>query len=1291
MKFSTIRIEGGLFTSETMEQLLRGELDGQKAIHFDLDSNRYLMEEISVAWSDANLYWAAFQSRQRRMRKSDSNTSVTRESWLIPLLGVLGFSLTYQAAGVEHDGWLFPISHRAGEGEEAPPVQLEGFKAPLDIRIESGKRKLSPQALMQNYLNRSEHLWGIVSSGDRLRVLRNNLRSARPAYVEFNLEAMMEGGKFDEFIILYRLCHRSRFPKTWEQSAQCWLETYYQNSVQQGGRIRERLRDGVEDTLQILGNGFLLHPENETLRTKLEQNELSSQAYYQELLRLIYRLLFLMVAEERRILILPGEQEEKRQRIYARWYSVGRLRELCERSHLVEQNTFGDLWIGLQQTFVLFADRGEENLLGVTPLNGTLFGSNAIPDLEGMSLHNHDLIEALRKLSLFRDGNQLRRVNYSALDVEELGSVYESLLDYEPRIDFGDGERKFELKLSMERKSSGSYYTPPELVQTLLESALEPVMEERLRTAKSKEEKIEALLGMKICDPSCGSGHFLLAAARKMGRELAKIRMGEEEPTPEELQVGIRDVIERCLYGVDLNPLAVDLCKLALWIEGHVKDRPLSFLDHRIRCGNSLVGIFSMEQLVEGIPDKAFDAVTGDSKAIAQSLKKQNKGERKGQMVFDEFLENWGEQETDLAELSKSVANMTGETAEKVRAKAQRYAEIHGEGTSWWRHWTIANLWTSAFYAELTDEKIAYIPTTVDVLRFINSNTVAAEKVEFANQLSMRLRFFHWPLEFPEVFKRGGFDVLLGNPPWERVRLQEQEFFQTRNQKIMKAQNQAERHLLIEELSELDLNLWKELQERKHQIEAEGKFIKHSNRFVLCGVGDINTYALFAELSRNLTNKFGRIGIILPTNIATEFSYRKFFADIVNKNSLISLYDFENRNEIFSGVHRSYKFCLLTLSHAKTEKANFTFFCSKVSDINDDRQILSIAPKDLILVNPNTGVCPIFRTAVDAEITSKVYLNVPSFINDTTGENYWGISLKQGLFNMSTNSKIFSKRSNEGSVRLYEGKIFHQYNHRWLTFDEAVKRETTDLEKTDPSFTIQSRYWVDNFEVDRRIPITWKRDWLLVFRDIARSTDERTVIASIIPRVGVGHTAPLIFTNIKSSAMTTLIIANLNSICLDYIARQKIGGTHLTFSVLKQLPVLPPHFYHQEDVDFIAARVLTLTYTAYDLELFARDLGYNGPPFQWDEERRAVLRAELDAYYAHLYGLTRDELRYILDPTDLYDEEFRGETFRVLKKNELKAYGEYRTQRLVLAAYDELAPLFYKRNHAADVIISSNA
>ena len=836
MSYFAIHSEGGLLPLDVLERVGREELSGQKAADFGLPKGTRLTDEIAVAWSDAVDQWDIFKRHKARVPAEETGTSVTRERWMLPLLmQSLGYAdLTFQAAGAQVEGKLYPISHRAGKGEGGPPVQIEGFRVDLDRRPPTGHRRLSPHALVQEYLNREEgHLWGIAANGLRLRLLRDTSLTSRPTYLEFDLESILEGNRYNEFALFYRLCHRTRLPRDGEDPTKCFVEAYYQEAIEQGGRVRDKLRDGVVEALKTLGSGFLQHPANTELREKLQSGKLPIGGYHQQLLRLVYRLLFLMVAEERHMIVpsvapvsspatggqRPPLQEnvDRLQHIYDHHYSVTRLRERTE--HVFEKSPYSDLWLGLKKTFRLFSDGVDSNPLDIPPLNGDLFGPHAMRDLEETHLYNDALIQAIRHLSMFEDNRVRRRVNYAALDVEEMGSVYESLLDFHPATEESDEGPILVFRTGTERKSTGSYYTRPELVRELIESALVPVMEDRLKNAVASmspstqvvapglsaasadlkvgatSPKERAILSMTVCDPACGSGHFLLAAARRLGRELAKIRTDEEEPTPKEFHLAVRDVISHCIYGVDVNPLAVDLCKLSLWLEGHWTGKPLSFLDHHIKCGNSLIGVFDPEVLKQGIPDNAFNPVTGDDKKAASAIKKRNKKERTakqrtfgfGATVLDK-LEGYAEQLHQLSEIAE-------DNPADVKRKAELYRKVYESPESHRAH-RVANLWAAAFFMPLTNPDDPTVPTHERFMEFLERGVAYGLMIGQADTLALKHRFFHWFLEFPEVFAQGGFDVVVGNPPWEKIQVEEQPFFSTRDTEIAAATGSRRKQMI---------------------------------------------------------------------------------------------------------------------------------------------------------------------------------------------------------------------------------------------------------------------------------------------------------------------------------------------------------------------------------------------------------------------------------------------------------------------------------------------------------------
>ncbi len=1272
-RIAAVQIAGNLIAPDMTSLLLTSSIKGQLPEDFGFTKTDKLADEIATAWGDAKAYWAAFGRALSRLDADDLATTITRELWAVPLLRSLGYSPAYTAKAEVVGGQTYAISHRAEPGENKPPIQIIGCRVEVDLRPPSGTPRLSAHGLVQEYLNKTEHLWAIATNGLRWRLLRDSSLMTRLTYIEFDLEQILESEDFASFGLFYRLFHRSRLPQGMDDADKCLLEYYHQEALQQGGRVRDRLRDGVEEALKILGTGFLQHPKNESLRQKFTQNyELN---YYRQLLRLIYRLLFLMVAESRDLLLI-GEDSEKA-RIYREYYSVERLRASAERPRWRREG-FQDVWQGLRVTFVLFDENWRGELLGLSPLNGDLFGSSTLPDLSDCAIDNYDLLRAIRHLSLYQDKGQARRVNYGALDVEELGSIYESLLDFHPQVIQRQGIYEFALVFGSDRKTTGSYYTPPQLVQQLIKTALEPVIAEKIRDLKVTQELEKALLSLKVVDPACGSGHFLLAAARRIGKELAKVRTGEAEPGQEPLRAAIRDVIQSCIYGVDLNPLAVDLCKVALWIEGFSRGKPLNFLDHRIKCGNSLVGVMDLSCLDEGIPDEAFKAVTGDNKQLSVLLKKQNKQQRneKNQLSTGDWeitRAQYGESWRELGEIAET-------TPKEVKHKEQQYKETL-ENIGWKRDYWACNLWTAAFFMPLTQDNLQLLPTTAALNQLLRGNLSTQSIVEAANKLAQDKHFFHWALEFPEVFKNDGFDCVLGNPPWERIKLQEKEFFGSRSLEIANAANKAAREKLIKELPKINPALGQAFEDAKHDAEAQSKFIRESVRFPLTAVGDINTYAVFAETMRKLIAPNGKVGVILPTGIATDSTTSKFFCNLVESLSLKSITGFKNERFIFSGIEHVVTFCVVVIGGANSNfnEMNFSWLAYTFPEANDAKRQFTLTKPEFSLLNPNTLNCPTFRTRTDAEITKKIYQRVPVLENERTGSNPWGISFMT-MFHMSNDSGLFRNEAGKDLVPLYEAKMFHQFDHRYSTYEGATQAQLnvgilprpSENNKQDTHFTIKPDNWVNYPEVENRLCEKWKKNWLLAFRGICRSTDERTAIFSIIPKIAVGNSAPIIIPKIDKASLISCLQANLSSLVFDFVSRQKVGGSNFNFFIVKQLPVIPPEVYTQEDIEFISDRVLELVYTAWDMQPFAQDMRYEGEPFIWNPNRRALLRAELDAYYAKLYGLTRDELRYILDPADVYGADFPSETFRVLKNNEIKQFGEYRTQRLVLEAWDKM-------------------
>lgn len=764
MIYPSIRIEGAILSPDLIDRL--EELPGQRPADFGLDSGTKVKDEIARAWADAQDYWRIFHRKLEALRPDAPATTETRNLWIVPLLGLLKYDLEFQKAGAELNGKTYAISHRITNRGQTP-VHIVGYRDPagLDRKPANATLRMSAHAVVQEYLNLSEQLYGLVTNGRVLRLLRDSSRLIKQTYVEFDLDRIFTDGLFADFAVLYRLLHASRLPQSTESAPESIVERYHQDSIDSGARIREGLSRAVEEAIRCFANGFLAHPANTALRTRLADGSLKPDAFYKSLLRLIYRLLFLMVIEERG-LVFPVSAKPSQRSTYEQYYSVQRLRRLAEKRYLAD-GRHNDLWLALVSTFRLFDADGPGPKLGLKPLAGDLFSYGAIGDLESTHLSNAHLLSCLRSLGLYTnpDNGQLIRVNYAALNVEEFGSVYEGLLEYEPSIDLSGTMPVFDFKPGDERAATGSHYTPDDLVQPLIKHSLDHLIAERL-TAK---DPAAALLDLRVADIACGSGHILLAAARRIATELAIVRTGEEQPSPAAYRAAIRDVIRTCIYGVDLNPLAVELCKVALWLEAHNPGEPLNFLDHHIKCGNAIVGFVKREEVDAGVPDEAFAKLPGDDPDIGREVRARNKRERKERSTGQTRLVFTHQRETELAAVLdrwRIVTSMPETTPAEIDAKKKAFESFSSSGAAFTLR-NLASIPIAQFYIPRTPDSADKLIADERFRDFWSGRIAAqgqAPAVAFA--LAHRKRFFHWFLEFPEIIQRGGFDCILGNPPY---------------------------------------------------------------------------------------------------------------------------------------------------------------------------------------------------------------------------------------------------------------------------------------------------------------------------------------------------------------------------------------------------------------------------------------------------------------------------------------------------------------------------------------------
>ena len=1268
--FVGVRVVGGLLPADLLAKLVAGQADGLSSKDFHLAAGETVRDAANRVWAYLRGAWTSYRTALDALPDSDAATGLTRERFTLVLLDQLGYGRVHPTpkGGLQVGDRNFPISHLWGNA----PIHLLGRVA-LDTRTKgvAGAAGASPQSLVQEVLNRSdEYLWGILANATTLRLVRDSTSLVGSAYVEFDLEAIFDGDLFADFLLLYSLCHVSRLDTRDSEvgAASCWLEHWRLNAIESGSRALNLLRDGVVEALQALGSGFLTHPDNSTLRQNLADGTISVEEINHALMRVTYRLLFTFVAEDRDALLDPHADPQARQR-YLDYFSTDRLRRTSRRRR---GGRYGDRWEALKVVW-----RGLGSVDGLPELGlpgiGGLFDTGALDFLMDCSLSNQALQSAVHSLSLVREprSQAMRIVDYRNLGAEELGSIYESLLELMPSWDPTTKTYTLAVAAGNQRKDTGSYYTPTSLVESLLDTALDPVLDD---AEKSKDPE-QALLRVTVCDPACGSGHFLVGAARRIAKRVAALRTGDPEPAPEAVRSAMREVVGRSIYGVDLNPLAAELAKVSLWLEALDPGRPLTFLDAQIKIGNALVGA-TPRLLADGVPDEAFKPIEGDDKKITATLAKQNKAERGAQGSL--FEVDMVAPNTKLAQQIAQVVTTPAVSLDDVHVQQQRL-RAYTESSAYRRQLLAADAWCAAFvWPKSLGAPPAITQRTITALIDGDDKLTEKQRTEI-ERLTAEYRFFHWHLEFPHIFPTqssagdtvnedtgwyGGFSLVIGNPPWERVKLQEQEFFATRDPDIAKAPNAAARKRLIAALPATNPGLHDAFVAEKRNAEGVSHFMRNSGRYPLTGRGDINTYAVFAETDRELLGGTGRLGVILPTGIATDATTQYFFKDLVEHGAIASLYDFENAKPLFEGVHRSFKFCLLTLTgrDLREPAADFAFFAHDPTDLDRPGVRFALSPEEITLLNPNTGTCPVFRSRRDAEITLGIYRRVPVLIREGDPDgNPWAVKFMT-MFHMSNDSHLFHTceeleaegwtlrgnvfhKGKQEMLPLYEGKMIHHYDYRWATFErDGTSRSAKPDEKRDPSFDILPRYWVQKREVDARLVGRWDRKWLLGFRNIARSTDIRTLIATSLPRAAVGHGVPLI-----ASDADDFLQAALTSYALDFVHRQKLGGTNLTFNYMQQLPIPPPAVVNRESVwasgpirEWIGRRVRHLN---------------DGAPLS---VRRQLL-AELNAAFFHLYGLMRDDVGYIM------------ESFPIVKRTDIMNFGDYRTMLETVEAYDAIS------------------
>ena len=1300
-------------------------------------------------------------------RFSAPNEAVTEEELIRPVLRLLGWAdyLPQQEAARGEDvpdHLLFEDSEsKASAAERTAPddryvdalvvEESKRFGLPLDSRDRSDRVVLgTPHGQILRYLATAYSVSdgricrGLLTNGRVWRLYDHQARPRASGYFEVDLGAILESGDEDALRSFLLLFGRNAFVRRAGARA-----NFVDLAIAEGKRYEE---SAAEDLSQVVFGDVFPRLLN---ALAAEAPEADLQEIRNAGLIFLYRLLFVLYAEDRGLLpVNDSRYDDYGLRLRVRDDIATRWRERDTFS-----STASNYYNRLMELFRQI-DRGDPSI-GLPPYNGGLFAEEAAPLLTRVRLADSEIAPVVFGLShvVQDDSGRARFVNYRDMTVQQLGSIYERLLEREP---IRDSAGNVSIQLNrFARKDSGSFYTSQELVDLIVERTLKPLADERRREFEAKAADLkrdrrprterlaellqidpaEAVLDLKVLDPAMGSGHFLVTAVDFLSDYVAELI--ESVPTvadwldePYEsplvgriarIREGIlkraaasdwvidqtqltdqaiirRMVLKRCIYGVDKNRLTVELAKVSLWLHSFTVGAPLSFLDHHLRCGDSLVGL----RVGDGTDELrrlggliASSAIQGAENAVA------------GMELIEEMSD------ADVAEVRESARLFEG--VDKATSELRRVLDFLCA-----LRWMTAGmkkrernefetrglLEVIGAYPAKAYSLLAEGPDAIDATPSGSDDAGLARFNELwrgTGDLADRESFLHWEVAFPGVWRHwqrrqpeGGFDAVIGNPPWDRIKLQEVEWFATRDPELARAPTAALRRKGIKKLRDRGEPLAAAFDEAKQRADSLLTLFRKSGDYPLLGRGDINLYSLFVERALNVLKPGGMVGLLVPSGIYADRTAASFFQSVSTVGRVAGLFDFENRRQgtglppFFPDVHRSFKFSALILGGTERtfEETPCGFFLDSAADLNDAERCFPLSPTDFGRVNPNTGTAPVFRTRRDAEITRGIYERHPVLVDRSGGveRRAWPVRYKT-MFHMTNDSHLFRtaaeleaagcypiagnrwKRGEKEWLPLYEGKMVQAFDHRAASVvvnpenlnRPAQPREATLAEHADPAWSPDPQFWVAAGEVE------WPEgvDWALAFKDVTAPTNVRTMIAALVPRSGVGNTLPLLLPeNTASTAEGTealwLLAANFNSFAFDFVARQKVQGQHLNWFIVEQLPIIAAadyerRFGEQTAREIVRDHVLRLTCTAHDIAPFARDLGRDGSPFPWKEEERRHLRARLDALYFLLYGVTRKYAAHVL------------ETFRIVRRQDEAEFGRYRTRDLVLAYMNAVA------------------
>ncbi len=1310
--------------------------------------------------------------------RQSPNEAATEQDLIRPVLELLGWTdyLPQQgAAGGQDvpDHLLF--ADAASKARAAARSDADGryrdalvvaeskrFGLPLDRRARgaaaagpgAGLRSGSPHGQMLRYLATADLAsdgrirWGILTNGAVWRLYDRRARPRAAGFFESDVAGLLESGGGDGLRVFLLLFGRESFTRQGEAAA-----SFLESAVVEGRRYEESVAHDLSAVVfrrvfpQLVGA-----IAGAAGAASLAEARAAALIF-------LYRLLFVLYAEDRGLLPVND----------ARYDDYGLRKRV--RDDVARRMADGDAFSATACQYYhhlteLFRqiDRGDRSI-GLPPYNGGLFAAGAAPILERIRVPDAVIAAVVYDLShtaAGRDGGGARRfVNYRDLSVQQLGSIYERLLEREPaRTPDGGVEIRLD---SYARKDSGSFYTPQELVDLITDRTLRPLVEQRVRAFRDladtlagdrrpkaarravlcRADPAEAILQLKVLDPAMGSGHFLVTAVDFLAdaiaeliehapgapawldgayesplvERIAAIRGGIIRRAQEsgwtidaaqltDLAIIRRMVLKRCIYGVDKNGLTVELAKVSLWLHSFTAGAPLSFLDHHLRRGDSLIGVRVRDAIRELSRLGALftgTAVTGAEMAAA------------GMEHVEEMSD------ADVAEVRES--------AQAFRAVEERTADLRGLlDALCGLQWMTAGMNAAARAAFEAPVIVALSRQPDAAYRLLargpdgpaddaggpaddadaggDDRAALSDFWRQAAAIARREGFLHWEAAFPGVWREwrnvrpeGGFDAVIGNPPWDRIKLQEVEWFAYRAPEIARAPTAAARRAAIRRLRERGGPLAAGFDAAKERADQLGRVVRASGMFPLLGGGDVNVYSLFVERAMSLVKPGGLVGLLTPSGIYADKTASRFFKKLAGEGRIGGLFDFENRKVFFKDVHSRFKFCALIFGgeERRFERTWCAFFLRDTRSVDDPERCFPLAPEDFARVNPNTGTAPVFRSRRDADLTRRIYERHPVLVDRSGAEERraWPVRYHR-MFDMTNDSGLFRtaaeldadgfypvagnrwKKGAELCLPLYEGKMAQAFDHRAAGVvvnpenlnRPAQPREATAEQHADPCWLPKPQFWVPA----DACPWEWPLEWVVGFKEITAVTNVRTVIASVFPKAAFGNKTPVFLPLAGAGAGVTdaykraapLLAANLNAIAFDFIARQKVHGQTLNLYIVEQLPVIAPADYDRRFGDttareLVRGHILRLTYTAHDVAPFARDLGFDGPPFPWDPEARRHLRARLDALYFLLYGLSRDDAAYVLD------------TFPIVRRHDEAAFGRYRTRDLILAYVNALS------------------